>query len=129
LLTPQLVVARDADGLVQRRGVIAAVVVATRRSAIRELLRLEEIAPPELDGVEAQRFREAVHHAFGLEIQVAARVAAVGSREALVGHHDRSIDFEMLKTVRTNEITGRTKAATRLGAADVASYLIQPLED
>src|SRR2546426_373310 len=128
LLAPQLVVARDADGLVQRRGIIAAVVVATRRRAIRELLRPEEIAPAELDGVEAELLREAVHHAFGLEVEVAARVAAVGSGEALVGHHHRSIDFEMLKTVRTNEITGRTKTATRLGTADVAADVVQPLE-
>src|SRR3989442_6800242 len=42
------------------------------------------------------------HHPLGLEVEVPARVAAVRSREALVGHHDGGVDFEMLKTVRTN---------------------------
>ena len=63
---------------------------------------------------------------FRLEVEVAARVAAVGTGEALVGHHHGGVDLEMLEAVRADEVTRRAEAAAGLGAANVATDVVEP---
>ena len=57
-----------------------------------------------------------------------ARVAAVRPREALVGHHGRRVDLEVLEAVGADEVTRGPKAAAGLGAPDVAADVVQPAE-
>ena len=128
LLATELVVARQLQRLVEDGWIIAAVVEPAGRRAIGKLIWLHEVAAPDFDRIEAEPVGEPVHHALGLEVQMTARVAAIGPGEALVGHDHRSVDFEMLEAVGTDEVPGRTEAAARLRAADVAADIVEPLE-
>src|SRR5207245_9864280 len=128
LLAAQFVLSSQLERLVEDGWIIAAVVEPARRGAIRELVGLHEVPSADFHRIQSEPVGEPVHHALGLEVQVAAGVTAIGPREALVGHDDRSIDFQMLETIWANKISGGTEAAAGFRAADVAAYIIEPLE-
>src|SRR5256712_3888098 len=95
---------------------------------MRKRVRREDIPPPQLRRTQSPLAGEPVDHPLALEVEVAARVAAVRPREALVGHDDGSVDFQILKAIRTDKITGRAKTTSRFGAPDVATDIIKPAE-
>src|SRR5207245_9720742 len=128
LLTTELGVLRDLEGVLEGRGIVARVIEAARRRPVGHLAGWDQVAPPHLDGIHAEPVGEPIDHALGLEVEVAARVAAVRSGQALVGHHRRSIDLEILKPIRTDKIARRPKTAARFRAPDVAADIIEPAE-
>src|SRR5207237_2970663 len=128
LLASQVRVVGDLHGFVQRGGIVAAIVVAAGRRAVRHLLRRYQISPADLDGVETELVGQAVHHPLGFEVEMAARIAAVGPGEALVRHHHGRVDLEVLEGVWADEIARWTERASGLGAADVAADVVEPLE-
>src|SRR5256712_2554458 len=128
LLATELGVLRELERLVERRLVIARVVETTRRSSIRKRVGRDEIPPPHFCRIQSHLVGEPVDHPLALEVEVAARVAAVRPREALVGHDDGSVDFQILKAIRAAKITGRAKTTSRFGAPDVATDITQPAE-
>ena len=128
LLPAQFVVSSQLERLVEDGWIIAAVVEPARRGAIRELVGLHEVPSADFDRIQSEPVGEPVHHALGLEIQVAAGVAAIGPGEALVGHDHGRIDLEILEAVRADKVSRRTKATTWLRAADVTTDIVQPLE-
>src|SRR5262249_787872 len=119
-------VARDLERLLQRRRIVAAVVVAAGRRAIRDLVRLEKVPPSDLDRIETEPLSQEIHHALGLEVEMAARVATVRTGQALVGHPHGGIDLEVLEPVRPDEVAGGAEAASGLRAPDVSSHVVEP---
>src|SRR5256712_6395184 len=128
LLTTELRILRDLEGLLERRGVVARVIEAARRRPVWHRGGWDGVAPLHLGGIDAEPVGEPIDHALGLEVEVAARVAAVRPRQALVGHHRRSIDLEILEPVWTDKIARRTKTAPRFRARDVTADVVEPAE-
>src|SRR5262249_23927342 len=106
----------------------AAVVEPAGRRPVRKLIWLHEVLPADLDWIEAQPLGQTVHHALGLEVEMAARVAALGPGEARAGHDDGRVDFQVLEPIWTDKVAGRTEATARLRASDVAADVVEPPE-
>src|SRR5439155_26577540 len=79
-----------------------------------------------LDGIELESVGEQIHHPLGLDVEMAARVAAVGAGQALVGHHDAGVHLEMLEAIGPDVIADGAEAAAGLRAADVATHVVEP---
>src|SRR5262249_5141180 len=88
----------------------------------------DQVAATDLHRIDPEPLGQQVHHALRLEVEMGARVAAVGPGQALVRHDDGGVDLQVLEAVGADEVAGRTEAATRLRTTDVAADVVVPLE-
>jgi len=78
----------------------------------------QEVAPPQLGGIEAQSARREVEHALAQEGLHLPR-AAVGDVGRLVGRHHRGREGEVLQAVRSREQGAHQVGVARGGVADL----------
>ena len=115
------VVAGDLQGLPQRQVVVADVVGDAGQRAEREALRVEQVAPADLDGVQAQLRRGQVHHPLEVRRGLGPPGAAEGAHRCGVGQHRRRVvgdRRDVVGALRHHEggAQGQGTAETRVGA-------------
>ena len=132
LLGAQFVVADRFDRPIEREVVATGVVGVARERAEREHVVAEEVAPPDLDRVDAQLERGLVDEAFQQRRRLRATGTAVGPHRRGVGHRYCDVELDRRERVRAlrhpSRAAGqeRTHAGIRAGVADQAH--LQPGE-
>ena len=120
LLLAQLGVADRVERLVQRRVVVAAVVLPAHRRGVRELLLLDEVLAPQLGGVHVELAREHVDHPLDEVARLGhpERAAVRDAAGRLVGVHAVDRDVRRGDVVRAGadvEEAGRPLGRVRAG--------------
>ena len=90
--------------VLEQAGKIAAVVRHTRGRLERHLARLDEIAPPQFEAVDADLGGGIVHRAFHAEGTFRPPGAAIGRHQRGVGEHALGGDFEQRRAVHADDV-------------------------
>ena len=111
-------------GHVQAGPIVPCVINPTGCRMVRELVFGNQIFPPKLCWVHVQLFGQHVYNPLRLEIQLLATVSSIGSRGTFVGHDHVDIPIQIPYGIGPQLISNRTVRASRLGAAQIPSYVV-----
>ncbi len=111
--------------ILEQAGEVAAVVVDAGRRLERHFLGLDEIAPAQLEPVDAEFGRGEVHRALHAERAFGASGAAIGGDQRGVGEHALGRHFEQRRAVHADDVLGdvdgrQQRAEGRAVAAEIA---------
>ena len=128
LLCAQLVVAGQAQHLVQAALVVARVVHRAGRRAVRHVLRAHEVAAGELRRVEPEAAGGDRHRPLQREVELRAAEAAVEAARGPVGEHDAAAHGEVLHAVGAGQAAVHAVERGRLGGAHVGADVVDEVE-
>src|SRR6516165_3468867 len=94
-LAAPVLLAENGERLADAGIVVAAVVIAAGRRLAGKFVSVQEIAPAQLDGIDPELARDAIHQAFEREDVLLAAVAAVKASRQLVGEDAACVDFSV----------------------------------
>ena len=120
----QILVAAVAECLLQRSGIVAGIVEAAGRRAIREGLRRHQIAPDDVDRVELELDGDALHQPLQREIHLRPAEAAVKARRRLVGEHDAVAHRDVANVIGAGQIAVHAIKRRRLRRTDVGADVL-----
>ena len=91
-LGAQVFVAGEFQGLVETRLIVAGVVERSGRRAVGEGIARDEIAPPDLGDIDAERAGAGIHRPFERKEELGPAISAVEADRQPVGHHQPVVD-------------------------------------
>src|SRR5262249_1360851 len=108
LLLADVLVAGLGERLLERRAVVSAVVdrpLADGGAArvVRHLVGLDEVAPPDVGGIEPKLARDQIDHALAHERALVPAGPAIRAGWRLVRHHARGFAFVVRNAIRTGQ--------------------------
>ena len=124
LLLAPLVVADKLERVVEAALVVARVVEAARRRAVREVVRAEQVPSRDLDRVEPQAAGGDRHRPLEGEVELGAAEAAVQPGRAAVRQRDAVARGDVTDPVGAGQRAVHPVQRRRLGRADVAAHVL-----